>query len=66
MEKKFKSESLIVAGDSDQIAPLDSVRQLAQQLTNCDFVVMKNYGHVGILEEPLTTATVVRNWLKLH
>lgn len=59
----IKTKSLVIAGDLDEIAPLDSVRELAEQLTNSEFVTMKNCGHIVVAEKPLTTASIIRNWL---
>ena len=38
--KKVKVKSLVLAGDSDVIAPLDPVRELTLQLEDCTFVIM--------------------------
>jgi len=62
--KKVKTKSLVIAGDLDEIAPLDSVKELAGQLIDSDLVIMKSCGHVVVAEKPLTTAGVIRNWLK--
>ena len=62
--KKIKTKALIIAGELDEIAPLDSVKELAMQLTDSKLIIMKGCGHVVVVEKPLTTATIIRNWLK--
>ena len=61
--KKIKNKSLVIAGELDEIASLDSVKKLAEELTNSNLVVMKKCGHVVVAEKPLTTAGIIRNWL---
>jgi pimeloyl-ACP methyl ester carboxylesterase len=63
MGAKIKTRSLVIAGELDEIAPLDSVRELATQLTNSKFVVMKKSGHVVVAEKPLTVARIIGDWL---
>ena len=62
--KRIKTKSLIIAGALDEIAPLDSVRELAEQLADSEFVIMDNCGHIVVAEKPLTTAGIIRNWLR--
>ncbi len=62
--KKVKAKSLVIAGGLDEIAPLDSVKELAAHLINSDFIIMKNCGHIVVAEKPLTTASIIRKWLK--
>ncbi len=64
LAKKIKIESLIIAGELDEIAPLNSVRELAKQLVDSEFVVMKGAGHVVVVEKPLTVAGIIRKWLR--
>jgi pimeloyl-ACP methyl ester carboxylesterase len=61
--QKVKTESLVIAGELDEIAPLASVRKLAEQLSNSQFVIMKNCGHIVVAEKPLTVAKIILNWL---
>ncbi|MCX6760399.1 MAG: alpha/beta hydrolase [Candidatus Nealsonbacteria bacterium] len=62
--KKIKTESLVIASDMDSIAPLNSVKELAEQLANVKFTVMKHSGHIVVLERPLATANIIRHWLE--
>ncbi len=61
--KKVTTKSLIIAGQEDEVAPLDTIKELAEQLVGVKFVVMKNSGHVLVVEKPLTTASIIRKWL---
>ena len=57
------TKTLIIAGDLDEIAPLNTVRLLANRLINSKIVIMKNAGHLLVMERPLTTSTIIKNWL---
>ena len=61
---KIKKESLIIAGDLDQVSPLSAVRELADNFHNGTLKIMKNCGHLVPLEKPLTTARFIKNWLE--
>ncbi len=62
--KKVATPSLVIAGDIDEVAPLASVKELAEQLENVTFKVMEHAGHLLPIEEPETTAGVIKNWLE--
>jgi pimeloyl-ACP methyl ester carboxylesterase len=61
--KKIKTKSLIIAGDDDEIAPLDLIKELAGQLTDVKFIIMKNSGHALPMERPSATAKIIQNWI---
>jgi len=61
--KKVKTKSLIIAGRQDEIAPLASIQELANQLENVKFVVMENSGHIVVGEKPAETAGIIKEWL---
>ncbi|MEI6479078.1 MAG: alpha/beta hydrolase [bacterium] len=62
--KKIKTNTLVIAGDKDEIAPLVSVKELSNNIIHSEMFVMKNAGHLVVLESPLSTATIIRKWLK--
>ena len=62
--KKIKTNTLIIAGDKDEIAPLDQVSELIKYLTHSDMVVMKNSGHLLVLERPVATTNIIQRWLE--
>ena len=61
--KKIKTKSLVIASDSDMIAPLNSVRELVIQISDVKLEIMKNCGHLVPLEKPLLVAGVIKKWL---
>ena len=61
----IKTNTLVIASDKDEIAPLDEVSVLANHLVHSKIVVMKNSGHLVVLERPITTATHIKKWLKI-
>ena len=61
--KKINVKSLLIAGDKDQIAPVGSVQKLASQISNSEFVIMKNCGHIVVKEKPVETASIILKWL---
>jgi len=60
--KQVKIKSLIIAGREDEIAPLASIQELADQLENVKFVVMEDSGHIVVGEEPIKTANIIKRW----
>jgi len=60
---RIKVDSLIIAGERDEIAPLNSVEKLADQLSKVEMVVMKGEGHIVVAESPLSTATIIKKWI---
>jgi len=60
--KKVKTKSLIIAGREDEVAPLASIQELADQLPDVKFIIMENSGHIVVGEKPSTTASLIREW----
>lgn len=61
---KIKISTLIIAGERDEIAPLNSVEKLAKQLSNAELIVMKKEGHIVVAESPISTASIIKKWLE--
>jgi pimeloyl-ACP methyl ester carboxylesterase len=61
--KKINTKTLFIACDQDEIATPDSVEKLYRRFTNAEMRIMKNSGHLVILERPITVGTVIREWL---
>ena len=55
--------TLIIASDKDEIAPLTQVKELTIRLPHSKMIIMKNSGHLVVLERPLQTAKIIREWL---
>ena len=61
---RVKTKTLVIAGALDEIAPLDSVKELTLQLADCEFVIMEKAGHLVVAEKPLTVAKIIKLWMK--
>lgn len=62
-KEKVKTKTLIIAGDKDQVSPLKTIKKLAKTLPHAELTVVPGAGHILVLEEPIKTATIVKNWL---
>ncbi len=62
--KTINTKTLLIACDKDEIATPDSVEKLYRRFTNAEMKVMKNSGHLVILERPIAIGTVIRKWLR--
>jgi len=61
--KKIKVKSLIIAGNEDKIATLESISQMACQINNTLLKIMKNAGHLVPIERPLAVSKIIKKWL---
>ena len=61
---ELKTESLIVWGRHDGIAPLRTAKLLASRLPNAKLVILEQSGHVPMDTEPEALALVLSDWLK--
>jgi pimeloyl-ACP methyl ester carboxylesterase len=61
--KKINTKTLLIACDKDEIATPDSVEKLYRRFTNAEMRIMKNSGHLVILESPITVGTAISKWL---
>lgn len=62
--EKIAVKTLVIAADKDEIAPLPHVKTLAEHIPRSKLVVMKNSGHLVVLERPTKTAHIIRTWLE--
>jgi len=62
--KKVKVKSLIIAGNQDQIAPIDLIKELSSQLATTKLVIIKDSGHALPMERPVTTANIIKEWMQ--
>jgi pimeloyl-ACP methyl ester carboxylesterase len=51
---EIKVPALVVAGKEDQIVDVDVARQMADSLTNSEFLLIDGAGHMPMLEDPGT------------
>lgn len=61
---KVKVPSLVIAGDIDKIIPLEESRELAELLPNCELAIVKNCGHMPMMESPGMTAGALFKLIK--
>jgi pimeloyl-ACP methyl ester carboxylesterase len=55
--------TLLVAGESDDIAPLAAQRELATRFPNARLVVLPGTGHLAHYEAPAAVAAAVTEFL---
>jgi abhydrolase domain-containing protein 6 len=61
---KIQARVLIVWGDTDRILDVGGAAVLEKKLKNCQAVVMKETGHMPMLEKPKETASLYVGFLK--
>ncbi len=62
---QIKAPVLIIAGENDQIVPVENSYQLAEDLQNSTLTVLQNCGHVPQEECPVELLVAVDNFLIL-
>lgn len=61
---KIQAPVLLIWGDTDRILDVGGVAVLEKKLQNCRTVVMKETGHMPMLEKPKETASLYAGFLK--
>lgn len=61
---KIKTRTLVLWGDHDRVLDASCVQVLAKGLANCTTVIMKNCGHVPMIERPQEAAEHYLAFLK--
>jgi pimeloyl-ACP methyl ester carboxylesterase len=61
---KIKAPSLILWGDQDKILDISSIPVFEKGLKNHKTIVIKDCGHVPMLEKPQETATQYKDFIK--
>ena len=61
---KIQAPVLIIWGDTDRILDVGGAAVLEKKLKNCRTVVMKETGHMPMLEKPKETASLYVGFLK--
>jgi pimeloyl-ACP methyl ester carboxylesterase len=62
--KKIKAPTLIVWGDSDKVIHVSSVPVFKKGIKNSQAVIIKDCGHVPMMEKPQETASIYQDFLK--
>lgn len=60
---KIDIKTLLIASDEDQVATLNSIKELSKRFTNAKLEVIKRSGHLVPIERPLQVASVIKSWL---
>jgi pimeloyl-ACP methyl ester carboxylesterase len=60
---RLKMPTLIVWGDRDRLVPLDAVRGVAQSFPDARLEVIRDCGHMPMIEEPDRTIDLLRAFL---
>lgn len=63
--ERLKVPTLVVAGEEDQIVPLDDARQLANGLVRGTLVEIPGAGHAAMLEQPQRLANALVDFMGL-
>ena len=62
---KIKTPTLLIAGDQDDITPLEKQKELQTLFQNATLVVIKNVGHLTHYETPSEVARAIQAFIKL-
>jgi 3-oxoadipate enol-lactonase len=54
---------LVIAGGADSVVPLDESRAMAAAFPRAEFAVTEHSGHLPMLEEPASIASLLSDWL---
>ncbi len=60
----FAGKSLLIAGEYDTFIPADSIRKQAGLAPDGSFYLMKETGHLGMMENPTKAAAIIGDFLK--
>jgi len=63
---QIPARTLVLWGDSDQILPVEGVHVFEQKLPHAKVVVMKDCGHLPMIEHPEEAALSYRGFLAAH
>ncbi len=61
---RIKSKALLIAGDKDKVATLQSINELAGKMNDVSLKIVKGAGHLLPLESPTIVSNLIRGWLK--
>lgn len=62
--EKIGVKTLLIACDKDEVATVNSIKELSNRFTNAEIKVMKNSGHLVVLERPKAVGEIIYKWLK--
>ncbi len=62
--KDIKAKTLVIWGDTDRVFPSSSAKVIGQGVKNSRVIIIKNCGHLPMVEKPEETAAIYRDFLK--
>jgi pimeloyl-ACP methyl ester carboxylesterase len=60
---QIRCPALVVAGDQDQLMPVEVLKELADGIPGARLEVVKDSGHMTSLEQPAALTRLLRDWL---
>jgi pimeloyl-ACP methyl ester carboxylesterase len=60
---KISIPSLIICGEKDKLTPPEVMNQMANQIGQSKFVLIKNAGHMASIEDPETVNNAIKEFL---
>jgi pimeloyl-ACP methyl ester carboxylesterase len=61
--KEIRCPALVVAGDQDQLMPVEVLKELADGIPGARLEVVKDSGHMTSIEQPAALTRLLRDWL---
>ena len=62
--KKIETPTLIVWGEKDRMTHVDNAKLFHNTISGSQLVILKDIGHVPLLEDPIRTAEVIDNFIQ--
>jgi pimeloyl-ACP methyl ester carboxylesterase len=62
---RIRCKTLVLAGDSDLLAPPDEAAAMARSIEGARLVIVEQCGHVSTLEQPHAVTAALENWLSV-
>jgi pimeloyl-ACP methyl ester carboxylesterase len=58
----IRCPTLVIAGDEDQLMPVELLRELAEGIPGARLEVVEECGHMASLEQPAAVSALLRGW----
>lgn len=62
--KTVRVPTLIMVGDSDQLTPPHLAEEMAELIPHAELIMVKDCGHLPVIEHPELATEALRGWLK--
>jgi 3-oxoadipate enol-lactonase len=60
---KIKIPTMIVCGEKDKLSPPQTMKEMADAISGCEFQIIPGAGHISPLENPLVVNKVIKDFL---